>query len=244
MATFTASERRRRPPLDPLLAIVALILLAVAGIAGLGLTETGWGLALALAVAAAATVALGLALRDVLADEDGSAASTRARRGAAVLAIACAVAVVVAAAVDRDEASTRTAAAPDAAGAARTVRDFLDTAIVEDNAYAACQYLTPPEQQRVGELAGQGQTCRDALIGSQPTLAGVTSDGSVQGLRLRTAVHGRAAVVTVSGAGARRLTFALQRATLAEQGTFQAPKADWRIASGATALLGAPPPAH
>ena len=157
-----------------------------------------------------------------------------------MLGAVAATALVVAVAIPRENAVSRSTQAPDAAAAAQTLRDFLAVAVVDDSPYAACEYLTPREQQSIARLAGQGQTCRDALTATPPALAGVATAGRIRRLHMRTVVREGRARITVSGAGRTSLTFDLRRATPADLEAFEAPPAAWRIASGATALLGAP----
>ena len=128
-------------------------------------------------------------------------------------------------------------ARPTAAAAADTVRSFLAAAVLDDDAYAACQYLTTAEQQRVAQLAGDGQTCRDALSATQPSFGGIQSEGALHALSLHVLIHDGAANVTATPHGQAAAHFVLQRTTAAEAATFEAPSAAWRIADGATAVL-------
>jgi hypothetical protein len=239
MAPTTPAGPPRRP--DLLLSAVALIALVIACLVVAAFTDATWALVLALAAGAAATVGMALVTRRMLADEDGAPAPGGAPRSALVVVPVAAATVAVVVALGHGDASSRSTEAPDAAGAAQTLRDFLVNAAVDDDTYAACEYLTPGEQQRVARLVGQGQTCRDALTATPPALAGVATVGRIRRLHMRTVVRGGRARITVSGAGRTALTFTLRRTTLAELGDFEAPPAAWRIASGATALLGAPP---
>jgi hypothetical protein len=235
-ATPPTGDPRSRPR-DLLLSVVALLALAIGAIVVLALTDTTGGLVFALVAAAAATVGVALVIRRMVADADGAAPVRGARRSLAAPAVVAAAALVVAVVLGHGDATSRSTQAPDAAGAAQTVRGFLATAVLDDDAYAACEYLTPGERQRIAGLAGQGQTCRDALTATPPALAGVTSAGNLHGLRLGTRLQGTRARVAVSGARTPPLTFALRRATAAELEEFQAPPAAWRIDAGATALL-------
>jgi hypothetical protein len=84
----------------------------------------------------------------------------------------------------------------------------------------------------VAALAGDGQSCRAALSATEPSLAGVHSEGSLHALPMRVAVRDGTAVVTTP-----RVRFVLRPATSEERSAFQAPSGAWRIVSGATALL-------
>ena len=224
---------------DLLAITVALLAVAMGGFMVLALTATTAGLVLALVAAGLATVGIGLTLRVMLANTDATSTLRATRRSAVGLAaLAAATLAVAVVAADEDAASHSTRAA-DAGGAAQTLRAFLGAAVLEDNAAAACNYLTASEQQRVAGLAGQGQTCRDALTGTPPVLHGVTSEGRLHALHLRTTLRRGRALITVSGSRTGPVTFALRPATPAELEAFAAPSARWRVASGATALLGA-----
>jgi hypothetical protein len=52
-----------------------------------------------------------------------------------------------------EHAAARTPPAP-VAEAQATVRDFIAAAVLQHDAYLACQYLTPVEQRRVGRGRG------------------------------------------------------------------------------------------
>jgi hypothetical protein len=238
MAPTTSREGHSRP--DLLLSAIALIALVIACVVVTTFADTTWTLVLALATLAAATIGMALVTRRLLSDDADASPGRAVPRSALVLGAVAATTLVVAVALDRGDASSRSTDRAQAGGAAQTLRDFLVNAVVDDNSYAACQYLTPGEQQRVARVAGQGQTCRDALTATPPALAGVATGGRIRRLQMRTAVRGERARITVSGAGRSSLTFTLSRATPAELGAFEAPPAAWRIASGASALLGSP----
>ncbi|HEX2087009.1 MAG TPA: hypothetical protein VHF89_15110, partial [Solirubrobacteraceae bacterium] len=195
---------------------------------------------LALVAAGAAAVGAAFAVGAMLADDDGSA--TRARAGSPVVVCVTvgALALAAAVAVGWDDAATSSAAAPDPTGAAQTVRGFLTEAALDGDAYGACEYMTSGERRQVARLAGQRQTCADALTGASVSLPGIDTEAALRRLDVRTAAVGRRVVATVFGAGPRPLSFTLERATPGERLAFDAPGAGWRIASGAAALLGAP----
>jgi hypothetical protein len=137
-----------------------------------------------------------------------------------------------------DRAAADSTTRPTAAAAAQTVRDFLATAVLEDNAYAACQYLTIAEQEEVARIAGGDQTCRDVLTASSPSFDGIQSEGALDALDPRAVVVGGSrADVTVARPGYPAVTFVLQRASGADALAFGAPSAAWRIASDVTSAL-------
>ena len=183
-----------------------------------------------LLIAAAGAVAI--SVNAMLGQDDRTDAAEPYRGPVAALAAVVAIAVVLAVALPMEDSAAVSTAVPDASSAAATVRAFLAAAVLDGNAYAACQYLAPREQQLVAALAGDGQTCRTALSATEPSLAGVHSVGSLHALPLRVAVRDGSAFVA-----SPRVMFVLRPATSAERSAFQAPSAAWRIVSGATALL-------
>jgi hypothetical protein len=241
MASIANTDGPRRQRGDLLMSAVVLLAIAVGGVVVLALADTTFALVLAVAVLAAATIGMALVARRMLATGDGPPAAAPARRTALALGAVATTTLLVVVGAGHEDASSGTTEAPDAAAANQTLRDFLATAVVDGSPYAACEYLTPPEQQRIARLAGSGQTCADALTATPPALPGVTTDAGVRRLHLRTTVHGARARTTVSGSGVPSLRFELRRATPAEMAAFDAPPAAWRIASGATALLVSPP---
>jgi hypothetical protein len=132
-------------------------------------------------------------------------------------------------------ATATTPATP--ATAARAVRDFLADAVLEDNAYAACGYLTPAAQQHVTTLAGEGRACRTAVSATRPGFAGIQSEGDLRGLPLHATVRGRTALVRATPRSGRPVTFVLQEATPGAGDAYRAPACAWRIAAGETAVL-------
>ena len=87
-------------------------------------------------------------------------------------------------------------------------------------------------------LAGDGQTCRAALLATQPSFDGVHSEGSLHALQLHPVLRGDTADVTARTRAGTPVTFVLQRTTPAEAAAYEAPRSAWRIAGGATAVLG------
>ena len=161
----------------------------------------------------------------------------RSRPWAAALGTLAVAAFVLALTLPVHGAAAMPATATPAGQAADTVRQFLVTAVVDDNPYLACQYLTGSQQRAIARLAA-APSCRDAFTAATPAFAGIQSAADVHALRIGVRLLGDRATVSVTGHGARPTTFVLRRATPAELNAFQAPQAPWRIDSGATAVLG------
>jgi hypothetical protein len=167
----------------------------------------------------------------------------RGRRRWTALAVPVVAATAVAPAVVLPHADARaTAQEPATPATARgAVRDFLADSVLEDNAYAACGYLTPAAQQRITLLAGEGQSCRDALNATRPSFGGIASEGDLHALRLTVAMRGRTAAVRATPMAGRAATFVLRPASATATDPYRAPRCAWRIAAGETAVLpGAP----
>jgi hypothetical protein len=220
-----------------LLRIIALVAILVGAVVATAQTRAWWTVALAVAGLLIATYLTAASMRRLLAVDDDADPQEPGRRRFAALSIAAIAAVVLAVTLPVDESAAVSTARPTAAAAADTVRSFLATAVLDDNAYAACQYLTAAEQQRVAELAGGDQTCRDALSATQPSLDAIRSEGALHALALHAAIRDGAADVTASPPGRATVRFVLVRTTSAQAATFEAPPAAWRIADGATAVL-------
>jgi hypothetical protein len=211
---------------------VALVALLVGGIVASALTHAWWLIVATIACLIAAAGAVAISVNAMLGQDDRTDAAEPYRGPVAALAAVVVIAVVLAVALPMEDSAAVSTAVPDATSAAATVSAFLAAAVLDGNAYAACQYLAPSEQQLVAALAGEGQSCRTALSATEPSLAGVHSEGSLHALPLRVAVRNGSAFVA-----SPRVMFVLRPATSAERSTFQAPSAAWRIVSGATALL-------
>jgi hypothetical protein len=220
-----------------LLRIIALVAILVGGVVATAQTRAWWTVALAVAGLLIAAYLTAASMRRLLAVDDDADSQEPGRRRFAALSIAAVAAVVLAVTLPVDESAAVSTARPTAAAAAQTVRSFLATAVLDDNAYAACQYLTTAEQQRVADLAGGDQTCRDALTSTQPSLGGIRSEGALHALALHVAIRDGAAEVTATPNGQAPVRFVLVRTTSAQAATFEAPPAAWRIADGATAVL-------
>jgi hypothetical protein len=208
---------------------------AMAAVAVATTTDVWWRVALALAAVAFAVTGILLSLALLIEDERAPDPAT-GRARALALGVATAVTLLVAVALP-GQADAQPAPSP-AAQAQQTVRAFLVVGVIDDNAYLACQYLTPEERQRVARLSGPGATCQEAFVEAHPVFAGVRKVVEVRELPLRTSVRGRRAVVLVPRPQPLPpVRFVLRRATLAELDEFRAPQVPWRIASGAVAVL-------
>jgi hypothetical protein len=222
--------------------ICGLTTLTVGAVVALAELDDAWALALACVTLVASTSAIPLVLGDALAhEEDEPRRVPRMRRGAAGLAVSAAIALVLAVALTvKSDDETATATAPaGTAESVQTVRDFLTAAFVRFDGESACGYLTPTEQQRVSAEIGDGTTCREMFDGSAAAGAAAvpTTTKQVRDLRVRTTALSRGVRVT-TGQGITARSFVLVPATAAESQAFNAPASAWRIASGATTVIG------
>jgi hypothetical protein len=225
-------------PGELLFRIVVLGALLVGGVVATAQTHAWWTLALAVAGLVLAAGAVTISVQGMLTRGDDAEPSAPSRSRVAALCTLAAVALVLAVALPDDQAAADSTTRPTAAAATQTVRDFLATAVLEDNAYAACQYLTIAEQEEVARVAGGAQTCRDVLAASPPSFDGIRSEGALDALDPRAVVIGGSrADVTVARPGYPAVTFDLRRASGADALAFGAPSAAWRIASGVTSAL-------
>jgi len=207
-------------------------------------------LVVAVAALVAATAAIAQVAAVLLRDDDGggeaasqqtaprAASVARGRRtGAAVAGVAVA-AVALAIVLPHGDARATATTPATAATADRAVRDFLGDAVLQNDSYDACQYLTQAAQARVTQLAGDGQSCRDALAATRPAFAGIASEQELRELPLHTTLRGGTAIVRATPPAGAPATFVLRPATAAETAAFRAPACAWRIATGVTAVLG------
>jgi hypothetical protein len=151
----------------------------------------------------------------------------RTRSAAWLAALACA-AGVAAAAAGASRASQDTPV--------DTVRDFLGSAVVNDDGFSACRYLTP--RARVSfEAPGTGQTCESWFARAELTLGGlqVQSDAQLRLLTYRVLERGADRLVQVSHRG-QSVSFLLRPADHTDATEFLAPATDWRIDSSVAAL--------
>jgi hypothetical protein len=206
-------------------------------------------LVVAIAVLVVATAGIARVAVLLLRDADGSgeaapdapapraASVLRGRRtGAAVAGVAVA-AVALAIALPHGDAGATATTPATAATAQRAVRDFLGDAVLQNDSYDACQYLTTAAQAQITRLAGEGQSCRGALAATRPTFAGISSEQGLRDLPLHATLRGGAAIVRATPPAGTPATFVLRPATGAETDSFRAPACAWRIATGATAVL-------
>ncbi|HEX5925971.1 MAG TPA: hypothetical protein VFY45_19230 [Baekduia sp.] len=219
-----------------LLEIVVFVAILVGAVVATADADAWWTAALAVAGLVIAALGIALAVRDMLRAGEASPA-TPGRGRVAAAAVVGAVAVVPAFVVPIEDSAATSTAHATAGDAAQTVRDFLADAVLDDNAYAACQYLTPGAQLSVARLAGDDQTCRDALTATQPSLGTIHSEGALHALRLDAVVRDGTASVTARPPGPGPVTFVLSRTTPADTAVYGAPSSEWRIADGATAVL-------
>jgi hypothetical protein len=161
--------------------------------------------------------------------------------GCAILATVVIATAILMGAHERDATSASQA---DAHSATVTVRRFLDSAVVDDDTYLACQYLTPAAQARLAGLQGAAATCSDVLASSPPTLFNLSSAGAVARLSLRTTVHGPTAEVVATHSGQAPVTFVLHLTSADERYVYGSPPTAWRIVTGADQLLAVPSPVH
>ena len=225
-------------PGNLVLRIVVLVALLVGGIVATAQTRAWWTLALAVAGLVLAAGAIALTVQAMLGRDVDARPSAPGRARVAALVALAAVALVLAVVIADDDSAADSTTSPTAAAATQTVRDFLAGAVLEDSPYAACQYLTLSEQAAVARIAGDGQTCRDALTARPPSFAGIHSEGALRALDLRAEVVGRVtADVTVNRPRHAPVTFVLHRTTPADSRAFAAPPGAWRIGSGAIGVL-------
>ena len=174
-------------------------------------------------------------------DERAVAMAARDRRLVGGVAAGFAVTAAIAITLAHGDAAATAMTPATATTATRTVRAFLTDAVVLNDAYDACQYLSAPAQQQVSNVAGEGRTCREAFTASRPGFDGIDTDSGVRALQMHTTLeHGIARVTAVSPSGSRSTTFVLRPATPADAGSYRPPVCAWRIVQGATAVLGRP----
>jgi hypothetical protein len=221
-----------------LLRAVLFVVIVVAAVIVAIRADAWWTTALAVAGVAAGACGVVLVAFALLADEDDAEPEEGpSRTGSIALGILAVVLLVLALVVPEHESvKTDANTAATARSADETLRQFLLTALVEDDAYPSCQYLTTGQQATLARLAG-ATSCRLALTGTSPSLDGVQNEGDVDRLKIRVTVVGDRATAVVSGRGRPPVTFTLARATPAEAEAFEAPSTPWRIASGAEALV-------
>ena len=220
-----------------LLRIMVFVAVLIGAVVATARADAAWTVTLAVVGLVVAAAGVGMSLRGLMEGADDATPEAPGRGLVAVLASVAAIAVVLALTLPVANSSATSTTRPTADAADQTLRDFLATAVLDDSAYPACQYLTAAEQQRVATLAGDGQSCRAALLATQPSFDAIHSEGSLHALPLHAVVHGDTADVTARPHGRPPATFVLQRTTPAEAAAYEAPPSAWRVARGATAVL-------
>src|SRR5215218_7355804 len=227
-------RRAQAGPPELLLRAVLFMVITITAIIVVIRADAWWTTLLAAAGVAAGACGVVLVALALLADEDDEEPETGpSRTGSVVLGSVAVVLLVLALVVPEHESEESTAGtAATARSADETVRQFLLLALVENDAYPSCQYLTSSQQATLARLAGT-TSCRLAVTGASPSLDGVQNEGDIDRLKIRATVDGDRATTVVSGRGRAPVTFTLVRATPAEVEAFEAPSTPWRIASGA-----------
>jgi hypothetical protein len=221
-----------------LVGIVLLLAIAVGAVIVLATLADTLGLVLAVGALLATTVASLMVVRAELADEEPAPAVVRSTRGWLAGGLAAAAVVMLAVAVllvssDKTPSST---AYGGASGAVETVREYVSATAADQAGEKACSYLTAGEQQRVARLVGPHAVCREAFSNTDPAAGGAAAIRAIQTEPATATIsNGQARVVLGSGSGAS--AFVLHRATAGDASDFYAPTTDWRIASGALAVL-------
>jgi hypothetical protein len=115
-----------------------------------------------------------------------------------------------------------------------TVRDFLSSAVVDNNGSVACAYLTARGRESF-ERHLAGPDCTTFFGSARLTLGGLAlnSDRRLGMVTYTATAQGGNRLVRVSHGG-QSVSFVLRRANGPEAGEFQAPPTPWRIASGLT----------
>ena len=240
MATPTRTRLGLTARLPLLSWVIVLAAVVIGGVVAVGKFDDAGAVVIAGVAALGATATLLIVVRHELAETDAPAARRvlGVRRPHAALGVASLALLAIAAYAASSDAHDTSTSPATVATAVRTVRDFVVAAGVDHNGEAACGFLTPAEQDRVGATAGS--ECRQALADGAPTPDGATSEAGVRGLPAKVSMGDGRATVRL-GTGASAATFVLAPATFAEQGTFNAPASGWRIAAGAAALAGERP---
>jgi hypothetical protein len=231
-------RRAQADPPELLLRAALFMVIIITAVIVVILADAWWTTLLAAAGVAVGACGVAWVVFALLSDEDDAEAEKGPSRTASLaLGTVAVVLLVLALVVPEHEDKQSTAGTAATAGSAEeTVRQFLLLAIVEDDAYPSCQYLTTGQQAMLARLAG-ATSCRLALTSTSPSLDGVQNEADVDRLKIRVTVAGDRATAVVSGRGRAPVTFTLAQATPAEVEAFEAPSTPWRIASGAQALV-------
>jgi phosphatidylglycerophosphate synthase len=231
-------RRAQAGPPELLLRAVLFVVIVVAAVIVAIRADAWWTIALAVAGVAVGACGVVLVAFALLADEDDAEPERGPSRTGNIALGAVAIVLLVLALVVPEHEAVKTDAntAATARSADETLRQFLLLALVRDDAYPSCQYLTTGQQAELARLA-QATSCRLALTSASPSLDGVQNEADVDRLKIRVTVVGDHATAVVSRRGRPPVTFTLARATPAEVEAFEAPSTPWRIASGAEALV-------
>jgi hypothetical protein len=119
-----------------------------------------------------------------------------------------------------------------------TVRDFLTTAVVDNNGPVACTYLTQAAQvSAAGTRPGVAPGCDIFFNDAGLTLGGlqVQSNADLNQLSYRVVPRGADRLVEV-GHGGQRISFLLRPADAAGLAEFRPPPTGWRVTSGIAVL--------
>jgi hypothetical protein len=119
----------------------------------------------------------------------------------------------------------------------KVVKDFLIDGVIDHNGYAACVFMTTPQQRAAAHRVGEPE-CRESFDLARLALGGksINSVHEIERLSARSEVRGRRAWVRLSRGG-DNVAFRLIKANNHEEQQFLAPDTNWRIARGALPLI-------
>ena len=197
-------RRARAGTPELLLRAVLFMVIIVTAVIVVIRADAWWTSLLAATGVAAGACGVVLVAFALLADEDDAEPEAGPdRTGSIALGTVAVVLLVLALVVPEHEAKESTAKpAATAQSADETVRQFLLAAIVEDDAYPSCQYLTTAQQATLARQAG-ATSCRLALTSTSPSLDGVQNEADVDRLKIGVRVAGDRATAVSQGAAAR-----------------------------------------
>jgi hypothetical protein len=135
-------------PRGLLLRIIALTGLLVGAVVVTARVDAWWMVTIAVAALVIAAGGIGVSVARMLRASD-SVPPGSGMRSVVASAVVGVAAVVLAIALASEESAGASAARPTAASADQTIRDFLAGSVLDDNAYAACGYLTPRAQEGI-----------------------------------------------------------------------------------------------
>jgi hypothetical protein len=126
---------------------------------------------------------------------------------------------------------------PDRENASGTVQRFL-TAAASGDGDTACGYLSLGEQRRVEQAAGPHVDCDQAFDGARLDLAGTDYLNDMRRLHFAAFQNGARAIVDAThGQATARFALVPASQALDQQQRYQPPATNWRIDSGATAIV-------